>query len=86
MIPRATAAPSTASIASRSLRSQAARSFATVNEGTPPVQQHGGLKDQDRIFKNLYGHHSPDIKTAMKYGDWYKTKEIVLKGHEWVSC
>ena len=22
----------------------------------------------------------------MKYGDWYKTKEIILKGHDWVSC
>lgn len=21
----------------------------------------------------------------MKYGDWYRTKDIVLKGHEWVS-
>jgi len=20
----------------------------------------------------------------MKYGDWYKTKEIILKGHDWV--
>jgi NADH:ubiquinone oxidoreductase subunit F (NADH-binding) len=20
----------------------------------------------------------------MKYGDWYKTKEIVLKGHDWL--
>lgn len=20
----------------------------------------------------------------MKYGDWYKTKEILLKGHDWV--
>jgi hypothetical protein len=20
----------------------------------------------------------------MKYGDWHKTKEIILKGHDWV--
>lgn len=20
----------------------------------------------------------------MKYGDWYKTKEILLKGHDWI--
>lgn len=49
-----------------------------------PVRRHGGLKDQDRIFQNLYGHHGTDLKSAMKYGDWHKTKEIVLKGHEWV--
>jgi NADH dehydrogenase (ubiquinone) flavoprotein 1 len=89
MISRA-AAPPTASIAnlsSRSLRAQgsAARSFATVHENQPPVHHHGGLKDQDRIFTNLYGHHGADINSAMKYGDWYRTKDIVLKGHEWVS-
>ncbi|KAI6856134.1 NADH-ubiquinone oxidoreductase 51 kDa subunit, partial [Hortaea werneckii] len=44
----------------------------------------GGLRDQDRIFTNLYGHHGADLKSAMKYGDWYKTKEIVQKGHEWL--
>jgi NADH dehydrogenase (ubiquinone) flavoprotein 1 len=45
---------------------------------------YGGLKDQDRIFQNLYGHHGADLKSAMKYGDWHKTKEILLKGHDWV--
>jgi hypothetical protein len=49
-----------------------------------PVRTYGGLKDQDRIFQNLYGHHGADIKSAMKYGDWHKTKEILLKGHDWV--
>lgn len=49
-----------------------------------PVKRHGGLQDQDRIFQNLYGHHGTDLKSAMKYGDWHKTKEIVLKGHDWV--
>lgn len=48
------------------------------------MQHHGGLKDQDRIFTNLYGHHGADLKSAMKYGDWYRTKDIVLKGHDWV--
>jgi NADH dehydrogenase (ubiquinone) flavoprotein 1 len=42
------------------------------------------LKDQDRIFTNLYGHHGTDLKSAKKYGDWHKTKEIVLKGHDWL--
>lgn len=88
MISRA-AAPSTSSLthlSSRSLRAPgaAARSFATVQEA-PPVRHHGGLQDQDRIFTNLYGHHGADLKSAMKYGDWYRTKDIVLKGDDWVS-
>ena len=63
--------------------SQQCRGLATVQDGTPK-RVHGGLKDQDRIFQNLYGHHGTDLKSAMKYGDWYKTKEILLKGHDWV--
>ena len=89
MISRAAAPSSTplASLSSRSLRLQApaARSFATVSDNAPPVHHHGGLKDQDRIFTNLYGHHGADLKSAMKYGDWYRTKDIVLKGHDWVG-
>ena len=67
---------------------QQIRRLATVQDGTPPPPKRthfGGLKDQDRIFQNLYGHHGADLKSAMKYGDWYKTKEIILKGHDWVS-
>ena len=72
--------------ASTSKRQQS-RGLATVQDGPaqPPKRTHfGGLKDQDRIFQNLYGHHGADLKSAMKYGDWYKTKEIILKGHDWV--
>lgn len=56
--------------------------MATVQDA--PKRTYGGLKDQDRIFQNLYGHHGADLKSAMKYGDWHKTKEIILKGHDWV--
>ncbi|KAJ5899669.1 hypothetical protein N7495_004413 [Penicillium taxi] len=88
MISRA-AAPSTSSLShftTRALRTQGttARSFATVQEA-PPVRHYGGLKDQDRIFTNLYAHHGTDLKSAMKYGDWYRTKDIVLKGDDWVG-
>lgn len=72
----------TAATSILSSRSQQ-RSFATVQEGTPQ-RKYGGLKDQDRIFQNLYGHHGADLKSAQKYGDWYKTKEILLKGHDWI--
>ncbi|KAI4113683.1 MAG: hypothetical protein LQ338_008130 [Usnochroma carphineum] len=63
------------------------RQFATVQDGTPQPPKRtkfGGLKDQDRIFQNLYGHHGADLKSAMRYGDWYKTKDIILKGHDWI--
>lgn len=62
---------------------QQKRGMATVQDA-PPVHRHGGLKDQDRIFTNLYGHHGADLKSAMKYGDWHKTKEILDKGHDWI--
>jgi hypothetical protein len=61
------------------------RTFATVQDAAPKQKHYGGLKDQDRIFQNLYSHHGTDLKSAKKYGDWYKTKEIILKGHDWVS-
>uniref|UniRef100_A0A6T6MGI2 NADH dehydrogenase [ubiquinone] flavoprotein 1, mitochondrial n=1 Tax=Timspurckia oligopyrenoides TaxID=708627 RepID=A0A6T6MGI2_9RHOD len=47
-------------------------------------KSYGGLKDSDRIFTNIYGEHDTGIKGAMKRGDWYKTKEIVQKGRDWI--
>jgi len=44
----------------------------------------GPLSDEDRIFTNLYGRHDWRLKGAMARGDWYKTKEIVLKGDDWI--
>lgn len=76
--------PRIATIRSPLSRRQA-RGLATVQDGPPPKRtKFGGLKDQDRIFQNLYGRLPPDLKSAKKYGDWYKTKEIILKGHDWV--
>jgi NADH dehydrogenase (ubiquinone) flavoprotein 1 len=64
---------------------QQCRSFATIQDGAPaPKRTYGGLKDQDRIFQNLYGRYPPDLKHAKKMGDWHKTKEILLKGHDWI--
>lgn len=42
------------------------------------------LKDSDRIFTNLYGQHDWRLKGAMARGDWFKTKEILLKGSDWI--
>lgn len=44
----------------------------------------GNLKDEDRIFTNLYGRHDWRLKGAMARGDWYKTKELLQKGPEWI--
>ncbi|CAG8701564.1 14808_t:CDS:2, partial [Cetraspora pellucida] len=58
-------------------------SFATVQNPTAG-RTYGNLKDEDRIFTNLYSRHDFRLKGALKRGDWYKTKEILLKGHEWI--
>ena len=52
---------------------------------TPPAKtKFGPLADADRIFRNLYGRHDWRLKGAMARGDWYKTKEIVQKGSDWI--
>jgi len=35
------------------------------------------LSDKDRIFTNLYGYQSPDLKAAMQRGDWDKTADLM---------
>eukprot|EP00494_Astrolonche_serrata_P006518 UN06542 len=45
---------------------------------------YGGLKDSDRIFTNIYHDEEPWIDAAMKRGDWYKTKEILGMGRDWI--
>ena len=42
------------------------------------------LRDEDRIFTNLYGLHDPGLKGARQRGDWNGTKELILKGREWI--
>jgi len=41
---------------------------------------YGGLKDQDRIFQNLYGEQDWRLKDAMKRGQWHRTKDILGVG------
>ncbi|KAG5641073.1 NADH-ubiquinone oxidoreductase 51 kDa subunit, mitochondrial precursor [Asterophora parasitica] len=59
-----------------------ARSLATVAD--PPVRRYGGLKDQDRIFTNVYCRHDHGLKGAQSRGDWHRTKDILLKGDAWI--
>ncbi len=42
------------------------------------------LKDEDRIFTNLYGIESPFLDAAKKRGDWKDTKSFMDKGKEWI--
>jgi hypothetical protein len=61
--------------------------YSTPPPGTPPPQTKttfGPLADEDRIFTNLYGKHDWRLKGALKRGDWYKTKEILTKGADWI--
>uniref|UniRef100_A0A182W8L8 NADH dehydrogenase [ubiquinone] flavoprotein 1, mitochondrial n=1 Tax=Anopheles minimus TaxID=112268 RepID=A0A182W8L8_9DIPT len=59
----------------------------SAQASAPPPQtrtKFGSLADQDRVFTNLYGRHDWRLKGALKRGDWYKTKEILLKGTDWI--
>ena len=42
------------------------------------------LKKEDRIFTNLHGEQSPDLKSSKKRGDWDNTKALLNKGKEWI--
>jgi NADH dehydrogenase (ubiquinone) flavoprotein 1 len=45
---------------------------------------YGGLKDQDRIFTNLYGEEDWRLGDAKKRGDWHMTKDIMWMGPDWI--
>jgi NADH-quinone oxidoreductase subunit F len=42
------------------------------------------LKAEDRIFTNLYGEQPWSLDAAKTRGDWDGTKEILLKGRDWI--
>ena len=42
------------------------------------------LADEDRIFTNLYGLHDWQLAGARQRGDWTGTKELILKGRDWI--
>jgi NADH dehydrogenase (ubiquinone) flavoprotein 1 len=60
------------------------RSLFTATTLHSTERTYGNLQDEDRIFTNLYGRHDWKLKGAMARGDWYKTKEIILKGPDWI--
>jgi NADH-quinone oxidoreductase subunit F len=42
------------------------------------------LADKDRIFTNLYGEHDWRLDAARRRGDWDGTKDLILKGRDWI--
>ena len=42
------------------------------------------LRDEDRIFTNIYGFHGADLGAAKSRGDWDKTADLIKKGRDWV--
>ena len=40
------------------------------------------LQDKDRIFTNVYGFQSWDLKASQKRGDWDKTADIIKRGND----
>ena len=42
------------------------------------------LRDQDRIFTNIYGLKDKSLKGAMARGHWDGTKQILEKGRDWI--
>ena len=42
------------------------------------------LKDEDRIFQNLYNDRGSDYDSSKKRGDWVGTVDLIKKGREWI--
>ena len=53
---------------------------AAADDAPAMTQVYGGLKDEDRIFSNIYGEQDWRLKDAEKRGDWYRTKDLMWLG------
>ena len=42
------------------------------------------LRQEDRIFTNLYGEESINLDAAKTRGDWNNTADLINKGSEWL--
>ena len=51
---------------------------------TKILKRNFSLQDKDRVFKNLYGRDEWTLNGDMRRGGWFKTKEIIEKGHDWI--
>eukprot|EP01130_Rhizamoeba_saxonica_P005647 TRINITY_DN224_c0_g1_i1.p1 TRINITY_DN224_c0_g1~~TRINITY_DN224_c0_g1_i1.p1 ORF type:complete len:475 (-),score=104.97 TRINITY_DN224_c0_g1_i1:29-1453(-) len=55
-----------------------------TKKSLPKRRFYGDLKDKDRIFTNVYCEQSVYLDGALKRGDWYRTKDILNKGVDWI--
>lgn len=77
--------PVTPSGITGSLRVLAAAPRVLASAYSTAVKTHyGGISDDDRIWQNLYGRDDWRLEGALRRGHWYKTKEILQKGSEWI--
>ena len=60
------------------------KSFLSLGNNRRFFSSFNFLKDQDRIFTNLYKDGDPGIDGALKRGDWHQTKDILLNGQDWI--
>ena len=58
--------------------------LATMRNLSRTTRQLTALHDRDRIFKNIYGLDDWSLKGDTSRGGWFKTKEIMNKGHDWI--
>jgi len=42
------------------------------------------LADRNRVYTNLYGDHDWRLAGARQRGDWEGTREVILKGRDWI--
>ena len=42
------------------------------------------LKEENKIFKNLYNEQGWELENALKRDDWLDTKKIIEKGRDWI--
>ena len=42
------------------------------------------LKEENKIFKNLYNEQGWELENALKRDDWKDTKKIIEKGRDWI--
>src|SRR5713226_662222 len=62
-------------------RGRAAHAQGSLLRGTEAIM----LSDKDRISTNLYGLHDWRLPGARVRGDWDGTKELILKGRDWIT-
>ena len=42
------------------------------------------LKEEDKIFKNLYNELGWKLEDSLKRDDWLDTKNLIAKGRDWI--